>query len=331
MSRNIAPVQQDNILQKIHDQFKRLGVVLSENTNTLKWHAMPNSITNQFYTLQDVQGGMYLLRVNGKLWPPFTRGNEAYNLSQLQHHKIETNVLFNDSKSGFQICKYFKNPPTFSRLKKQNHTMWLIAATLKRVHEQCEFENVYPVHQTLQASVEKSPLNKDTQVMQFFELIFRMMKTLYEDQQNYVSSHNDLLPSSIYWQKGQAIFVDWEYSAKNHRTYDLAQFAISASLTPRQEENLLHYYDPQNKLNLHVYFQLMKSIVSLLNFLWKSSLHVDWYSSSWFQQLRISTQTALTLQAANSLIDSNRLRFFHSRESRKRLMGGSVDYYCLTH
>src|SRR5688572_197640 len=67
-------------LNQIKTIFKKHQIKLKSSLNE---HKAPNSVTNTFFEVKDTQNNNYLIRINGNLWPPFSREDENFNLTQL--------------------------------------------------------------------------------------------------------------------------------------------------------------------------------------------------------------------------------------------------------
>ena len=214
-------------LQEINDEFKRNGIILKEELDDSKKYVLQDSVTNQFMKVEDVNGNKYLVRINGKLWPPFTGEGENYNLNQLRENNIDTNVIVNNNKLGFQICHLSEENNKFSEstMSIKTDSLNKIAREIKKFHRISDFKNHYPIAGTIDNSLKRVPTPEQNKLSTYHMLILSMLDTINSDQKNMVSAHNDLLPSSIYIEKNKISFVDWEYSAQNHRGYDLALFS----------------------------------------------------------------------------------------------------------
>ncbi len=254
---------------KIRSVFKSLGIFLKDST--LNKYELPESVTNSFFTLNDIQGQAYLVRINGKLWYPFTREHEAHNLVCLKTHGICTHVLHNDKEEGFQVCVLPDQRKRVSEMKdvsKIPHLLSEIGEGIKKFHQSRGFKNTYPVRCTISNTFKRLPKDTQEKFINHYQVIMQMATVLQADMKNRVSAHNDLLPSSVYWDKHGISFVDWEYSGENHRSYDLALFSIKSSLTTAQEQRLIRGYDPSNKFDSQYSIAIMKPVVSFLLLLW---------------------------------------------------------------
>jgi len=279
------------IYAKIAAAFSKLGIHLSStlaDSQSLK--------LNRFLKVEDLHGNAYLVRMNGRLWSPFNRTDEDLNLKQLKALKISSNVIFNDPENGFQICKFPDEQSKFTHAKNKNTLLYLIGTVIENYHAQANFNNKYRISSTLQNSFARLPAQDQIKLNDIYQLILRMLLSLTNDQTHFVSSHNDLLASSVYCEAEQVSIVDWEYSGRNHRSYDLALFSLKASLTPEQETHLIAAYDPENNLNIRNSILIMKPVVSFLLFIWGLSSNSE----------QLDSQTTLmVLQVQSALVHSS--------------------------
>ncbi len=135
-------------------------------------------------------------------------------------------------------------------------------------------------------------------------------------------SHNDLLPSSIYLDKDQISFVDWEYSAENHRSYDLSLFSIKSSLTPEQEQKLVTSYDVSGSLNMQYSVAVMKPIVNFLLLLWNmSSKQANAITANiLLHSLTMNIQDVISKQSARMLLSEMKFCLFHNNKQPVKLI-----------
>jgi thiamine kinase-like enzyme len=303
-------------LKEIADAFEENGIVLKGKLDDSKECVMQDSVTNKYMKVEDIDENKYLIRINGKLWPPFTREDENFNLKQLKENNIDTSVIVNKHKLGFQICRLSEENKKFSELTETSNkekAINKIALGMKKFHKIGNFKNHYPVANTINSSLKRVPGTEQKKLTTYHELLLTMFSTLNSDQKNMVSAHNDLLPSSIYVDEAQISFVDWEYSAENHRSYDLSLFSIKSSLSPEEEKQLVSTYDATGKLDMQYSVSVMRPIINYLLLLWNlSSKQPDAIKSSWLLSTIITNiQDAIYKQSARTLVGEMKLSLFH--------------------
>lgn len=284
------------IYSKIAAAFSKLGIHLNSPLTGSQALRFTESLTNQFLKVEDLRGNTYLVRINGQLWSPFNRKDEDLNLKQLKALKISSKVIFNDFENGFQICKFPDEQSKFTHAKNKNALLYLIGIVIKNYHARANFNNEYRVASTLQSSFARLPVQDQIKLNGIYQLILRMLLSLTNDQTHFVASHNDLLASSVYCEAEQVSIVDWEYSGRNHRSYDLALFSLKASLAPEQEAHLIAAYDPENNLNVRNSILIMKPVVSFLLFIWGLNSN----SAELNSQIRL-----MVLQVQSALVHSS--------------------------
>lgn len=234
---------------------------------------MPQSKTNKFFQVKAKDGTIYLIRINGDLWPPHTRADESDNLEKLARKKIKTNVIHNSS--DFQICYFKPEENRFSLITDENIKMEClekIAESIKNYQEAVEFENISSsVRDMVTKAFKQQSANKRAQLNSYYEMIMKIIFVIEQDEKRKVPSHSDLLPSSIYYIDGEIIIVDWEYSGLNHPHYDLAHLSVLSSLTLKQDQAFLTNYDNSIKhfsIGQGHSFILMKAVISFILLLW---------------------------------------------------------------
>lgn len=318
-------------LRKIEAAFKNYGIKLKDKIDDSIKYAMQDSVTNQFLKVEDINGNQYLIRINGKLWPPFTREAEDDNLRHLKESNITNNVIINDNTHGFQICHFYNEANRFSKLNKDGNFeefLMNIALGIKKYHEIGHFNNKYPINSTVNSSFQRLEKTEQEQLKPHYEIVLSMLYALNSDAENHVSSHNDLLPSSIYVKNANVTFVDWEYSGESHRSYDLSLFAIKAKLTPQQEQKLVTAYDSSGNKNIPYSMAMMKPVVNFLLLIWNVSSnhgHNNLTANSLYVLLNQNIENALFNQSAQRLTFTMRLCFFNRNEHEMNISSKKKD------
>lgn len=123
----------------LETRLKKLNIQIKGN---LENHSFEGGVTNRFLKFEDINGNKYLIRINGKLWPPFTREDEAYNLDRLKKHGIETKMIFNDKKKRYQICNLEDKKNRLSKDNTENH-LKRISLGIKKFHQIKDFKGSF--------------------------------------------------------------------------------------------------------------------------------------------------------------------------------------------
>ncbi len=232
---------------------------------------MQGGMTNKFFVIEDSNKKKYLLRANGKLWPPFTREAEHFNLTSLKLKKIETNVLKNDVYRGFQICKLYPQSSSLNYLQENlDKFIPVLAKQIVRYQKLIiNYKNVYPLIKTIQSSFNRLNMEQRKSLQIYFEIILKMAEKIEQDKKEHVFSHNDLLLSSIYIQKNSAVIVDWEYAGENHRFFDIAFIVVKNKLDQVKEDLLIKSYCIENFNENKYSIEMLKSIISFMFLQWE--------------------------------------------------------------
>ncbi len=305
--------------EQIEFAFERRNIPLKEMVAPFKRHYFDESQTNRFFQVEDILGNHYVVRINGELWPPFTRENEDHNLKCLSNHSLSTHVLENDVQNGFQICHLKDKNHRFTERKHHianaQQLLQPIALAIKKYHQIGDFKNQYSVGTALLNAFNRVTHHQKNKLMAYCNLSLQIFLTLNNDRANFVSSHNDLLPSSVYIEDQQASIVDWEYSGENHRSYDLALFSLKSALTRQEEIDLISYYDPTDQWGMVHSIVLMKPVVSFLLLLWDLTsppLHHLTADFLW-RAVHTHSQNAWVAQSAKQLTKEQSLGFFYNK------------------
>lgn len=312
--------------QAIRQAFLQCGIQLHDHENFSDFLSIPNSVTNRYIKVADISGNRYILRINGKLWQPFDRENESRYLRSLKQQGIQHNVLCEDVKHGFQICQFYPEESSFEKIPcKRDVDLAKISRGIRQYHQLEATDSYVSVPHMMDNAIGRTSAHCQTKFDSFGLLIKKMLLTLCCDVDNYVLSHNDLLPSNIYLNDSSTCFIDWEYAGKNHRVYDLAMLAIQSRLTPHQEKKLLSYYDQDDRWNTQYSFIKMKPVVSFLLLQWHLIRHPTQNASHLVLNVIAHIQEAMTQQLAKTLRFEHRIFFVASHASKaSSLMKGPV-------
>ncbi|MFC7781636.1 phosphotransferase [Legionella taurinensis] len=311
--------------EAIQREFNNRGIVLRESVTEAKSHAFQDGITNQFLILNDMSGKRYLIRINGKLWPPFTREGEHHNLEQLKKQGFDTALVANKPEEGFQICDLQDETKNFTRINVKGHrisAIQAVAKTIQKYHQLAHFESHYSFQQTLSSASRRLRASGNIEMTAIYRVVVSIFSLITRDDKEFVASHNDLLPSSIYFNGEKTIIVDWEYSGKNHRSYDLALFSLKSCLSPVEESHLIKNYDPEGDNRMEYWLPLMKAGVNFLLLLWElnSSRDEGVHNALFlFKTLQSNLQDAFIQQSAKLVFTEKRCLFFkpERKEAKK--------------
>ncbi len=314
MQNRVQTVKKDRLYKRIEAAFAALSISLRRPLTDEDSQQLYHSITNQFLKVEDTFGNFYLIRINGKLWEPFTREDEAFNLLDLKRRGININVIYIDEQQLFQICTLYDTDSQFEVAHNKTNSRLLlqrIARGIKTFHRECEFKGHYPLPNSVANAFSRVSKVRQVETLGLYKNILSIIQVLRADTKNHVSSHNDLLPSSIYCRNNQIAFVDWEYSGQNHRAYDLALFSIKASLTGLQEKYLVSQYDPNNQFQLLYSVALMKPVVSFLLTLWAlGSTKLAPTVTPLLENVKLHLQDAYTAHSARTLFALSKFGVF---------------------
>jgi len=277
------------LVKAIQEGFHDIGKEIDLETLLNAYQELEKfGVTNRFMTVE-IDEESYVIRINGKLWPPYTRESENQVLQVLESKGISTGVLFSGDK--FQICRKFEEGIKFSEILKRKDPQEIGQALTSIAQGIATYHNIlyklpilYPITDMFDNVVKK----KKNQFEESFPadlkpLIIACYKILSVrgiTKDGYVFSHNDLLSTSIFLENvfgsQNVTIVDWEYAALGHWTNDLAQ--LSLTLTNDQRQFLSDKYFTyrfkvsDNALSADMKMELSHSkfLIGVLNLLWKT-------------------------------------------------------------
>ena len=288
----------EKLAKAISTGFKELQKDISEQEVILALQSAERlGIINRFIHLK-IQDETFLVRINGRLWPPYERQGEERILQILKEHRLKSGVLLNRPDENFQICREIKQEYRLDSIllrEKQEVEMALeqIATTIVSYQQipcqRSEFIE-HPILDMLKNAISgiKKKLNADPlpQDFCFLQLVaYKAVSVLKEKSQLTISallSHNDLFSSSIYVEKSGITIVDWEYAGLGFWSNDIAHL----SLYLVNEEQFIYlaklYYEKKFTSSTISFETMLKEIK--LNIFVLASLNLFWRVNSNYQQ-----------------------------------------------
>lgn len=292
----------------ITDAFNHMGIKPKQSINSLDLINMAASVTNKFIIVTAHDEKKYLVRINGKLWPPFSRETEASNLSILSKNNISHNVIYNAPKHGFQICALPDKNTQTQRLGTDKPTsLSKVGKALRQLHQIRGVQNEYYIDETLKQSFTRLDKTVQQSLKPYYDSTQQMLSVLGADNSHRVTSHNDLLPSSVYQRNDDVYLVDWEYAGRNHFLYDLALFSIKSGLSQHDDHRLLSSYDLNMDNHTNYLFLLMKTSVSFLILNWHLTTNPFHQDMAELITYTCQLQHTLTTQAGNNILSELKL------------------------
>lgn len=252
-------------------------------------HLKKLGVTNQFIEDIEIHDKRYLIRINGALWPPYTRDTEASSLASLKQIGLDTNVLFNGVE--FQICKQPNKEHTLASLLSKGSESDIRAALTLIAKEIAKYQKVqgemikYPLSKMLNdamlaVSMKLSAHHDVLDTLQSFsETCQKIITVLNNYSQGEVFSHCDLDATSVYVDlpHSKVTIVDWEYSASSYWSNDLAM--LGRFLTDDQFDYFSKVYFSHAALDESV-DQLPKDLLQFNKFILKFFYDVVWKINS---------------------------------------------------
>ena len=253
-------------------------------------------VTNEFMELT-IENEDFLIRINGNLWPPYTRNSETEGLEILSKYGIEHNVLVNGE--GFQICKPFPKDMQLSQILKKNdpkailNSLTLAATEIANYHNILleQFSAIYPLEKMVndvKNNLERkfTNFNPDAQdprmveAMEALQFLIRQCVKIPMVLQKCIKhktfSQNDTIAPSIYIDsdRQKATLVDWEYAALGYWSNDLA--ILLTDLETEEQKSILANAYHQARTGVQAMMPEQQTFELKINTLAYSFLRMGW-------------------------------------------------------
>lgn len=250
-SQNNVELAKQTHAKPIQIAFEKIGVSIPYHKILSSFDSLQKLGVTNIYLSIKFNSQDYIIRINGKLWPPYERIHETNTLASLKSIGIQTNVLLNDET--YQICvKPAENLKLTSILATNGYqnisrALQLLAFEITR-YQQLSFHQMvdYPIEKMIKDAsmmLRKNFGEQNREYFKNFENICNLiLKFIALADTEKVFSHNDLLPSSVFvdLENNKISIVDWEYSAKSYWSNDMS--IVSCLLTSEQKLILFEHY-----------------------------------------------------------------------------------------
>ena len=175
--------------------------------------------------------------------------------------KLAAKPLFLDTSENFMICEFLKG-----KHKNSLNTQEIkrLAKMIKKLHTIKSDEKPYDFEKPLM--LYKKVL-KSKEARKSICICEKELKVLQKYKKTLVTTHHDLTPKNILFNKKDIRFIDWEYAGVNDCYFDLATLCFEFGLNKKEEKILLiNYQKKANKkdiIKLHSYINIYKNICKL--------------------------------------------------------------------
>ncbi len=248
-------------------------------------------LTNKNFMV-DTNLGCFVVRFPGYGTEEFiNREDERISTLLANNLKIDSELLYFDSKSGIKIAKYIENADTMSKDKFRGNKKQLknVAEVFRILHNsqvdtKVKFD-VFKMVKEYENIIQKSngQFWKDYSKIHYH--VIRLKNQL--DQKGVVLSpcHNDPLCENFILGKNKLYLTDWEYGGMNDPMWDLADFIIEAELDTLEEKNLVEYYctiipseDVYRRININkVFVDFLWALWALMKYSLENEKEmIDW-------------------------------------------------------
>jgi thiamine kinase-like enzyme len=213
------------------------------NARVSRIENLPGGLTNYNFMVT-VDNVTYALRVAGDGTIEYLdRKAEQHNASLMSEMNINAPIIYYNSATGDQVCKYVDNCQTLHIADFRDSGNLKQAARIFHKYHTCgqEFLSVFdPIRVT--DGYNDLLMQKHADLFEGYDKLaakLEEIKQLFQlCPQTFVPSHNDPLPENFLVNETGMYLIDWEYSGMNDPMFDLGDFSIENSLT-RDEESIL--------------------------------------------------------------------------------------------
>lgn len=189
------------------------------------------------------------------------RANEATNAKLMSDMRIDSDLIYYDSITGFKVSKFINEAQTLNPVT-VNYYLKDVANILNTLHHSgIKFNNYFNCFDEINNYEEICKKMNLTFYIGYEEVKKDIMK-LRDKLDNlgikYCCCHNDTVPENFVRNEERIYLVDWEYSGMNDPMWDLAALSIESNLSEKNEEVLFKYYfkgnfDKESRLKIEIY------------------------------------------------------------------------------
>jgi len=183
-------------------------------------------------------------------------------------------VFYLDRAEGISLTAFIKSEPLHSAIKPTEVLLSHLAKTIKAIHELPLFSkesNMLDTVDGLIAEFKASGMLEEVFVKECFEY-YQIIRQNYPWQDDdKVSSHNDLNPNNMMFGEGKIWVIDWDAAFKNDRYVDLAITANFYVNDEQQEQLFLESYfgdglNDYHRARFFIMRQICRMVYAMLMF-----------------------------------------------------------------
>lgn len=208
-------------------------------------------LTNKTFKVKLDNNEVYAYRIPGEGTSEIIcREEEKVFAKHASKIHIDTKLIYFDEE-GFKISKYIKPKVLLDErekldkkiIKKMAETLYKLHNSKLKVDRNIEFKFEEEEKIYLNLVLKNEVIDKDEILKLSKKLKTLKLKVDFFDENQKVLSHNDpLLANWIIGKKDKIYLIDWEYSGKNSKFWDLATLSEEGQFSSKQDNILLKSY-----------------------------------------------------------------------------------------
>jgi thiamine kinase-like enzyme len=236
-----------NLLSRVIEMIGKIPYFTEKNARINRIDTLPGGLTNYNFMVT-VDKVTYALRVAGDGTSEYLdRKAEQQNASLMSEMGINAPIIYYNSTTGDQVCKYVDNCQTLHIADFKDPGNLRKAAGIFYKYHTCgrEFLSIFdPIKVT--DGYNDLLIKKDAELFEGYDKLHAKMEQIKElfqhSPQAIVPSHNDPLPENFLVNETGMYLIDWEYGGMNDPMFDLGDFSIENNLTKDEESIFLCEY-----------------------------------------------------------------------------------------
>jgi thiamine kinase-like enzyme len=236
-----------NLIARVIEMVGKIPYFTEKNARISRIETLPGGLTNYNFMVT-VDNVDYALRVAGDGTSEYLdRKAEEHNASLMSEMGINAPIIYYNSTTGDQVCKYVDNCRTLHIADFKEPDNLRQAARIFHKYQTCgkEFLSIFdPIKVT--DDYNDLLLKKDAELFEGYDKVQAKVEEIKELFRNHPQpigpSHNDPLPENYLVNETGMYLIDWEYGGMNDPMFDLGDFSIENNLTKEEEGILLREY-----------------------------------------------------------------------------------------
>lgn len=226
--------------------------------------SIKGGLTNDSYSFILDEKKYFLRMTRQETNKNISRTSEYDVIEGIKSLNISPTKITFSQETGIAIFEYIENNRF---LNKENiddlRSFSKVLSTLHNAKLKCG-EKFDPIKgfKIYSKAYDRHKIGNNKYIEKYKSNIFELIKEIYLlENENFVTTHNDLLNGNILFQNNKPLIIDWEYGAINHPYWDLASFINENELNEEQEEVFLKSYG-------NVQRDMLRKFRKIVSFYW---------------------------------------------------------------